>query len=115
MHGAIRLTIQEPKVFTNPSYCSENSTLSTVPPSCAEEKLPCVYWGADEIQYTTEGTGIAFFTTRANVAKYPPRKCNFLSVSSPEDACIFDPKTTPSEPIMNKSFIADIENYTVST
>ncbi|GBC00589.1 hypothetical protein RclHR1_03900006 [Rhizophagus clarus] len=113
LHGAIRFSIQEPKVLTNPSYCSENSTPSTVPSSCEEEKLPCVYWGSNEIQYTTEGTGLAFFTTRASVTQYPPGTCNFLTASSPEDACIFNPKTTPSELIMNKSFIADIENYTV--
>lgn len=113
--GAIRLTVQEPKIFTNSSYCSENSLPLTKPSSCAEEKLPCVYWGAKEIQYASDATGVGFFTTRANVAKYPPGACNFLSASSPEDACIFNSKTTPGEVLMNKSFIADIENYTVST
>ncbi|CAB4434667.1 unnamed protein product [Rhizophagus irregularis] len=111
--GAIRLTVQEPKIFTNSSYCSENSLPPTKPSSCAEEKLPCVYWGAKEIQYASDATGVGFFTTRANVAKYPPGACNFLSASSPEDACIFNSKTTPGEFLMNKSFIADIENYTV--
>ncbi|CAB4434892.1 unnamed protein product [Rhizophagus irregularis] len=37
--GAIRLTVQEPKIFTNSSYCSENSLPPTKPSSCAEEKI----------------------------------------------------------------------------
>ncbi|CAB4446561.1 unnamed protein product [Rhizophagus irregularis] len=112
--GVVRLTLLEPSNFTKPPYCVE-SPPNANPQSCAEDKLPCVYWGAKEIQYPIEETGVAFFTTRASIVKYPPGTCNILA-SSPEDACIIDShKThkTHGESIMNSSFIADIENYTV--
>jgi hypothetical protein len=58
--------------------------------------------------------GAAFFTTRASVIEYPPGICNILA-SSPKDACIIDNfKDTTGIFVMNSSFIADIENYTVS-
>ncbi|CAB4384106.1 unnamed protein product [Rhizophagus irregularis] len=109
--GAVRLTLQEPNNFTKPSYCVESSP-TTNPPSCAVDKLPCVYWGAKEIQYPIEETGVAFFTTRASIVKYPQGTCKILA-SSPEDACIINSRKSPGESVMNSSFIADIENYTV--
>ncbi|CAG8521065.1 uncharacterized protein OCT59_017800 [Rhizophagus irregularis] len=109
--GAVRLTLQEPNNFTKPSYCVESSP-TTNPPSCAEDKLPCVYWGAKEIQYPIEETGVAFFTTRASIVKYPQGTCKILA-SSPEDACIINSRKSSGESVMNSSFIADIENYTV--
>ncbi|GBC06015.1 hypothetical protein RclHR1_06560006 [Rhizophagus clarus] len=108
--GAVRLTLREPNNFTKPSYCAESSSTS-IPPSCADEKLPCVYWGAKEIQYPIEETGVAFFTTRASVTKYPRKTCNILA-STPKEACIIN-NNTHSKSVMNDSFIADIENYTV--
>ncbi|GBB86734.1 hypothetical protein RclHR1_13120005 [Rhizophagus clarus] len=109
--GAVRLTLREPNNFTKPSYCVESSP-STNPSSCAEDKLPCVYWGAKEIQYPIEETGVAFFTTRASVIKYPQGTCNILA-SSPEDACIINNNNHYlGKHVMNSSFIADIENYT---
>ncbi|POG65795.1 hypothetical protein GLOIN_2v1781363 [Rhizophagus irregularis DAOM 181602=DAOM 197198] len=112
--GAVRLTLQEPSNFIKPSYCVE-SPPNANPSSCAEDKLPCVYWGAKEIQYPIEETGVAFFTTRASIVKYPPGTCKILA-SSPKDACIINSHKTHKahgESVMNSSFIADIENYTV--
>lgn len=99
--GAVRITLQAPPTFTNPPYCTGG-------------ELPCVYWGADEIHFPNDAAGVAFFTTRATVTKYTaPENCNFLLPSSPGDPCIFNAKTSTGQIIMNKSYIADIENYTV--
>ncbi|RIA99660.1 hypothetical protein C1645_746830 [Glomus cerebriforme] len=97
--GAIRITLQAPPEFTNPPYCTGG--------------LPCVYWGANEIQYPSDGAGFAFFTTRASAINYPPGTCSFLSASSPQDPCIFNPNNNTGNTILPKSYIADIENYTV--
>ncbi|KAG9289925.1 hypothetical protein G9A89_010231 [Geosiphon pyriformis] len=104
--GAVRLSLKAPDFekaldnFTNPEYC--NSDIS------------CVYWGANEIYYPNDGPGVAFFTTRAVVKKYPPNDCNFLTASQPNNqSCFFDPKSTPYELIVNKSYIGHIEDYTI--
>ncbi|CAG8528623.1 7268_t:CDS:2 [Paraglomus occultum] len=98
--GAVRISLQAPKTLSAPSYCSN--------------PLPCIYWGANEIQFPSDGAGVAFITTRASVTQYPPPTgCNFLTPSSPSDACIFNAKTTPSNVIANKSYIGDIEDYTL--
>ncbi|CAB4477496.1 hypothetical protein RhiirA5_352707 [Rhizophagus irregularis] len=98
--GAIRITLQAPNTFTNQPYCTGGD-------------LPCVYWGANEIQYPSDGAGFAFFTTRATVTSYPPGTCNFLTASSPNDPCVFNPITNPSNVIVPKSYIGDIESHTV--
>jgi hypothetical protein len=49
------------------------------------------------------------------VSNYPAGTCNFLTASSPNDPCIFNPDTNPQNVIVPKSYIGDIENYTVST
>ena len=72
-----------------------------------------MYWGANEIQYPSDGAGFAFLTTRAVVTNYPPPAgCNFLTASSPQDPCIFN--NSNPKVIVPKSYIADIEDYTVS-
>ncbi|CAI2175271.1 6088_t:CDS:2, partial [Funneliformis geosporum] len=100
--GAVRITLQAPEILTNPPYCTGG-------------ELPCAYWGSNEIHYPNDAAGVAFFTTRATVTKYPvPENCNsFLSPKLPDDPCIFNAKTARSQTIMEKSYIADIENYSV--
>ncbi|CAG8481229.1 10275_t:CDS:2 [Paraglomus brasilianum] len=100
VNGAVRISLQAPSTLSAPPYCNN--------------PLPCIYWGANEIQFPSDGAGVAFVTTRASVKRYPPPTgCNFLSPSSPTDPCIFDAKTTPFDFIANKSYIGDIENYTL--
>ncbi|GBB84270.1 hypothetical protein RclHR1_01090009 [Rhizophagus clarus] len=99
--GAIRVTLQAPDTFTNQPYCTGGS-------------LPCVYWGANEIQYPSDGASFAFFTTRVSVSNYPPPpNCNFLKAAAPNDPCVFNPATTPKNVLVPKSYIGDIESYTV--
>ncbi|CAG8596114.1 6772_t:CDS:10 [Ambispora leptoticha] len=95
--GAVRITLQAPKSFDAPDYCGE---------------IPCVYWGANDVQYPNDGAGVAFFATRVKVNKFdPPNNCNFLTASAPNDPCIFNPNIPT--PVVNISYIADIENYTI--
>jgi len=98
--GAIRITLQAPTTLTDQPYCTGGA-------------LPCVYWGANEIQYPSDGAGFAFFTTRASVVTYPPGTCSFLSASSPTDPCIFNPDNNTNTVIVPKSYVGDIESYTV--
>ncbi|CAG8609974.1 4787_t:CDS:10 [Ambispora leptoticha] len=96
--GAIRITLQAPNNFDTPDYCHGD--------------VPCVYWGANDIQYPNDGAGVAFFATRVKVNKFdPPNNCNFLTASAPNDPCIFNPNNYT--PVVNISYIADIETYTM--
>ncbi|CAG8707855.1 5934_t:CDS:2, partial [Ambispora leptoticha] len=96
--GAVRITLQAPKTFDTPYYCNG--------------AVPCVYWGANDIQYPNDGAGVAFFATRVKVNRFdPPANCSFLTPSTPDDPCIFNPNKTI--PVVNISYIADIENYTL--
>ncbi|CAG8557468.1 1301_t:CDS:2, partial [Acaulospora colombiana] len=101
--GAVRITLQAPTTIIEPPYCINGS-------------LPCLYWGANDIQYPSDGS-LAFFTTRVSIKKYsPPPGCNFLNVSNPTDPCFFNPISplisSNSDVIIPKSFIGDIEDYT---
>ncbi|CAG8692733.1 15937_t:CDS:2, partial [Acaulospora morrowiae] len=104
--GAVRITLQAPTTLTQPRYCTNG-------------QLPCLYWGANDIQYPSDGAGVAFFTTRVSVTNYPPPQgCpSFMNVSDPSDRCFFNPKSTfissNSNVTIPKSFIGDIEDYTV--
>ncbi|CAG8446430.1 12063_t:CDS:10 [Acaulospora morrowiae] len=104
--GAIRITLQAPTTLTHPNYCIGGS-------------LPCLYWGANEIQYPSDGAGAALFTTRVSITNYkPPQGCSsFLNISDPSDRCFFNPKSpfisSNADQIVPKSFIGDIEDYTI--
>ncbi|CAG8528548.1 7264_t:CDS:2 [Paraglomus occultum] len=98
--GAVRISLKAPSTLTAPAYCNN--------------PLPCVYWGANEIQFPPDGAGVAFVTTRATVNRYtPPTGCNFLTPTTPSDPCIFDANKTPTQTLTNKSYIGDIEDYTL--
>ncbi|RIB27320.1 hypothetical protein C2G38_2029471 [Gigaspora rosea] len=65
------------------------------------------------VQYPSDGSNFAFFTTRASILHYSNQPgCNSLRVSSPADPCFFKP-TNNNVTILPKSYIADIEDYTV--
>ncbi|RHZ83070.1 hypothetical protein Glove_99g184 [Diversispora epigaea] len=99
--GAIRITLQAPSNISVPSYCSGGS-------------LGCTFWGANEIQYPNDGSGFAFFTTRAYAARYlPSANCNFLNVSDPNSECFFNQKKANITEILPKSYIGGIEDYTM--
>ncbi|CAG8525665.1 12559_t:CDS:10 [Acaulospora morrowiae] len=102
--GAVRITLQAPTTLTRPNYCTSGS-------------LPCVYWGANDIQYPSDGAGVAFLTTRVSVTNYPlPQGCSsFLNISDPSDRCFFNPKSPsiPPNVTIPKSYIGDIEDYTI--
>ncbi|CAG8590851.1 10619_t:CDS:2 [Paraglomus brasilianum] len=100
VNGAVRISLQAPQTLSAPQYCNN--------------PLPCVFWGANEIQFPSDNAGVAFLTTRAVVRRYtPPPGCNFLTPSTPSDRCIFNEKTTPFQIISNQSYIGDIEDYTL--
>ncbi|KAF0502321.1 P2X purinoceptor 4 [Gigaspora margarita] len=97
--AAIRISLKAPNSITTPYYC--NGT------------MPCAFWDASDIQYPSDGTNFAFFTTRASILHYPNQPgCNTLRVSSPADHCFFKP-TNNNVTILPNSYIADIEDYTV--
>ncbi|KAF0502323.1 P2X purinoceptor 4 [Gigaspora margarita] len=97
--GAVRITLQAPDNLITPSYCNG--------------PIPCTFWGANEILYPSDGAGVAFFTTRTSVTNYPNQPgCNTLRVSSPADPCFFKP-TNNNVTILPKSYIADIEDFTL--
>ncbi|CAG8476625.1 939_t:CDS:10 [Dentiscutata erythropus] len=100
--AAVRITLQAPNNFANfaaPSYCNVS--------------LPCTFWGANEVQFPSDGAGVAFFTTRASALNYPNLPgCNPLRVTSPSDPCFFSP-TNNNVTILPKSYIGGIENYTM--
>ncbi|CAG8468678.1 7794_t:CDS:10 [Acaulospora morrowiae] len=102
--GAVRITLQAPTTLTRPTYCTSGS-------------LPCVYWGANDIQYPSDGAGVAFLTTRVSVTNYQlPQGCSsFLNISDPSDRCFFNPKSPsiPPNVLLPKSYIGDIEDYTI--
>ncbi|CAG8622267.1 7221_t:CDS:2, partial [Dentiscutata heterogama] len=97
--GAVRISLKEPNNFVVPSYCNGTT--------------PCTFWGANEIQFPSDGAGVAFITTRASVINYPNQPgCNPLRVSLPTDPCFFK-STNNNVTIVPKSYIGDIEDYTV--
>ncbi|KAG9300185.1 hypothetical protein G9A89_002631 [Geosiphon pyriformis] len=98
--GAVRMSLKAPKTLSTPDYC--------------DGALPCVYWGANDILYPSDGAGTGFFTTRVAVNRYnPENNCTFIKASRADDPCIFDLSKTKNETLLGKSYIADIENYTV--
>ncbi|CAG8536195.1 1082_t:CDS:10, partial [Cetraspora pellucida] len=95
--GAVRITLQAPNELVTPDYCNGTT--------------PCTFW----IQFPSDGAGVAFFTTRASVTNFLNQAgCDSFNVASPTSQCLVKTKNNPNNrTIMPKSYIADIENYTV--
>ncbi|CAG8486619.1 1711_t:CDS:2 [Ambispora gerdemannii] len=95
--GAVRISLEAPRTFSDSPYCNGQK---------------CVFWGANEIQYPNDGAGVALFSTRVKVKKYdPPENCDFLNPSGAN--CIFDPKKSNYTSPIPFAYIANIENYTM--
>ncbi|CAJ0883301.1 9495_t:CDS:2, partial [Entrophospora sp. SA101] len=106
IEGAIRISLKAPDKFSEvpPTYCNNNNS------------VPCIYWGSNEIHYPSDGAGFAFFTTRVNINRhFPPANCSFLK--NYDKSCIVDPRQKPDnvlvQSMLDKSYIADIEKYTI--
>nr|CAG8606438.1 10242_t:CDS:10 [Entrophospora candida] len=106
IEGAIRISLKAPDKFSevSPTYCNNNNS------------VPCIYWGSNEIHYPSDGAGFAFFTTRVNINRhFPPANCSFLK--NYDKSCIVDPRQKPDnvlvQSMLDKSYIADIEKYTI--